>query len=99
MAIENESLSIKEKRTWTADDQPKISTTSHSHYLENEKKSDSNMDRFNAPIGAGGNFKVFGQDYFESCAPLFSFSVVRRFLLVALSQNMSKKQIDVKAAF
>jgi alpha-acetolactate decarboxylase len=50
-------------------------------------------------IVAGGNHQQFGQDYFETYAPVVDFAIVRVLLYVAVCSNMCMAQIDVKTAF
>jgi Reverse transcriptase (RNA-dependent DNA polymerase) len=41
----------------------------------------------------------FGQDYFETYAPVVDFAIVRVFLYIAVCSNMRMAQVDVKTAF
>lgn len=57
------------------------------------------LEQLKARIAAGGNFQVYGEKYMAFYGPVVSFTSVRLFLHIALSENMLMTQIDAKAAF
>jgi hypothetical protein len=61
--------------------------------------ADGSVERFKARIVAGGNHQQFGQDYFETNAPVVDFAIVRVLLYIAVCSNRLMAQIDVKTAF
>ena len=98
-AIEDELISLDDKETWIIDEDPKCQPLPTHIVLKIKRKSDGSVERFKARIVAGGNLQILGLNYFETYAPVVSFTTVRIFLQIALHQKMHRAQLDVKTAF
>jgi Reverse transcriptase (RNA-dependent DNA polymerase) len=87
------------KGTWVPDLKSHKQALPTHIILKAERNADGSVERFNALIVAGGNHEQFGQDYFETYAPVVDFAIVRVFLYIVVCSNMRMAQVDVKAAF
>ena len=67
--------------------------------LKIKRKSDGTVERFKARIVARGSYQTYGEDYFETYAPVVSFPLVGIFLYLLLCLNMVVGQLNVKTAF
>lgn len=98
-AIDEEWKSIKENGTWIEDDEPQGVPLPTHVVLNIKRNSERQVDRFKARIVAGGNHQTYGVDYIETYAPVIDFSLVRMFLCLLLSLDLSVAQVDIKTAF
>lgn len=98
-AIEDEFMSLDDKETWVEDDNPKMQPLPTHVVNKIKRKATGIIDRFRSRIVAGGNYQTFGENFFETYAPVISFMLVRVFLYIALCLGMKRAQIDVKTAF
>lgn len=98
-AIDDEFESLESKETWQLDDSRNDHALPTHVVLKVKRKSDGTVERFKARIVAGGNYQTYGEDYFETYAPVVSFPLVRIFLYLVLCMNMFVAQLDVKTAF
>jgi len=98
-AIDDEFKSFKNKDTWTEDPNPKSQPLPTHMVFKIKRLSDGTVDRFRGRTVAGGNHQIFGENYFETYAPVVTFVLVRIFLYIALCLGMKRCQLDVKTAF
>ena len=97
--IEDELNALDDMETWVIDENPKCPPLPTHIVLKIKRESDGRIERFKARIVASGNFQIFAENYFETYAPVVSFTVVRVFLNIGLQQKMCRAQLDVKSAF
>jgi hypothetical protein len=98
-AIEEEFDALDCKGTWVPDLKSHKQALPTHVILKVKRNADGSVERFKARIVAGGNHQQFGQDYFETYAPVVDFAIVRVFLYIAVCSNMRMVQVDVKTAF
>ena len=98
-AIEDEFGALDDKDTWEPDDNPESNPLPTHIVLKIKRDSGGDVERFKARIVAGGNHQRYGEDYFETYAPVVSFSMVRLFLYIAICGGMFIAQVDIKSAF
>ncbi len=98
-AIDDEFKSFKEKNTWTEDPNPKTQPLPTHMVFKIKRLLNGLVGRFRGRTVAGGNYQIFGENYFETYAPVVTFALVRIFLYIALCLGMKRCQLDVKTAF
>jgi hypothetical protein len=97
-AIDEELDALYCKGTWVPDLKSHEQALPTHIILKVKRNADGSVERFKARIVAGGNHQQFGQDYFETQAPV-DFAIVRVFLYIAVCSNMRMAQVDVKNVF
>jgi Reverse transcriptase (RNA-dependent DNA polymerase) len=93
-AIEEEFDALDCKGTWVPDLKPHKQALPTHVILKVKRNADVSVERYKARIVAGGNHQQFGQDYFETYAPVVDFSIVRVFLCIAVCSNIRMAQVS-----
>lgn len=83
-----EFSSLDETVTWVGDGDPASKPLPTHVVLKVKRILNGKVERFECRIVAGGNFRVYGKNYFETHSPVVSFTFVRIFFLLALTLNM-----------
>lgn len=97
-ALDFEFESLESKKIWVRDNNPRAQPLPTHTVLKVKLNGDCVVERFKARIVGGGNFEMYGVDYMDTYAPVVSLPVVRIFLYLVLSINMSVAQLDIKTA-
>ena len=100
-SIEDEYQSLEEKGTWTlVEDESTVPSALPTHCVFKVKRLPGGVfERCKTRVLAGGNYQVFGVDYFETHAPVVDFATVRFFLRLAVIFSWKRMQLDIKTAF
>jgi Reverse transcriptase (RNA-dependent DNA polymerase) len=86
------------KGTWVPDLKSHKQALPTHVILKVKRNADGSVERFKTRIVACGSHQQFGQDFFETYAPVV-VAIVRVFLYIAVCSNMRIAQVDVKTAF
>ena len=99
-AISAELESLHKADTWEMMDRPRDTKVLPSQFvLKVKRDAHGRVDKYKARSVALGNLQRPNLDYIETYAPVVDFTVVRIVIVVALTQNMVIRQLDVKSAF
>lgn len=71
--IDEEFKSIDDNDSWEPSDEPDGMPLPTHPVLHIKRTAEGDLERFKARIVAGGNHQVYGQDYFETYAPVADF--------------------------
>jgi hypothetical protein len=98
-AIKEEFEALEDKGTWVPDVHSRRQALLTHIILKVKHDTAGNVVRFKARIVACNNHQRYGEEYFETYAPVVDFALVRAFLYLAVCNNMRMAQINVKTAF
>lgn len=99
-AMEEEMNSLYKNDVWTLVDRPAgKNIVSNRWVLRIKRKPNGDIDRYRARLVARGFSQIYGEDYFETYAPVVNMNAVRMMFSFAAIENLIIKQFDVKTAF
>jgi hypothetical protein len=99
-AMEDEYKSLVSNHTWSLVELPKGAKVIDTRWVFTIKRhADGTVDRFKARLVAKGFKQRYGQDYFETFAPVMKISTLRMIVAVSIMFGWHTKQFDVKTAF
>jgi hypothetical protein len=100
-AIEDELASLKLMHAWdVVTDLPKLTKLVKSGWVFKIKRDAAgNIIKYKARLVAKGYSQKYGQDYFETYAPVAQLASIRTLLSLAAEQDLDLHQFDVSTAF
>lgn len=98
-AIDAEFESLDQMETWMRDDSPLPQPLTAHVVLKSKRLSNRKVGTFQCPVVARENLQVYGENYMETHAPFIPYTLLRTFLYLALTENISISQVGIKTAF
>lgn len=99
-AVKEEMNSLVKNSTWTLVDLPKDKTAIDNKWtFRIKRKSNGEIERYKARLVAKGFTQKFGEDYWETFAPVAKITSIRIMLAIANKEKLYIHQMDVKCAF
>ena len=99
-AIEAELESLRQAGTWTVVERPKDANVVDSKWvLRIKKDSLGQIEKYKARLVAKGFTQVYGQDYFETFAPVARLASIRTILAIAARNDWPIDSFDFHSAY
>lgn len=99
-AMEEEYNSLMENKTWELVDRPRgINVVKCKWLFKLKIGADGEVQRHKARLVAKGYSQKWGEDYFETFAPVVKLSSIRMLFALAVEKDLKIHHIDVTTAF
>lgn len=98
--MRDEIATLEKNNTWTAVQQPdNVPVIDCKWVFKVKKDNKGNITKYKARLVARGFTQSYGENYWETYAPVVKSSTVRLLLAVAVNNNYDIGQIDIRSAY
>lgn len=97
--MENEILALEKNNTWEVINKPPNSEVIDCRWVYKIKSKSDGSEKYKARLVARGFTQIYGENYWETYAPVVKCSTIRLLLASAVEKGMIVEQVDVRNAY